>query len=207
MSAKEKVKSNVTKATFLQAYDEYSSSIGELDRLKSKHQALCKVLKGRGIELDELKDSYKIARMDRDRRETRFGTLAKYMIWLEKPIGYQSDLINDTTLGDETQEDIEASEKHAMAEAYQAGYAAGKSGAGDAFCSFEPGSECYQQYMLGVQVGSELAKPKKEKSTKPTSSDRPRGRPRRDPGLKSETPGDPSVQSHTWAAGEAVGTA
>jgi hypothetical protein len=193
------VTTNVTKATFLQGYDEYAASLGELDRAKSQHQALCKSLKGRGLSLDELKESYKLHRMDTERREAKFANLSRYMLWLGKPIGYQSDLELDTELVNA--DDIEAVEKHALAEAYQAGYVSGKTGAGMAFCAFEPGTEAHQQYSLGVEVGTKLYVPKKQKESKPA---RGRGRPRKEADKGNVHVGDSSERVVNFPSGAAA---
>ena len=210
-------KSNVTKATFLQFYDEFASSMGEMDRVKSAHATICKRAKSAGINVDELKVSYKLCRQDRAKREANLADRIKYMQWLEKPLGYQGAF--DVQIDTPTQDDIEAAEKHAVAEAYQDGYAAGKAGSGTAFCPFDAGSELYQQYMLGVSVGKEVhdkaAALKKPKAAKSGGTGRGRGRPRKgaapapqDAGLQDGAVGDSSVRSVDFSTATApVGSA
>jgi len=191
---------NVTRSTFIEFYDRYLAATIVMERANAEMRATKRAAKAAGIDVKELITSYKLALQDRDTRDEAFDTRRRYMSWLGKPLGSQGELDLSTGAG-ESPEDLAAAEKLALAEAYQSGYVAGKSGAGGAFCTFDAGTEAHQQYMLGVSVGTQMHEtlhPPGEKKAERIGGivvKRGRGRPRKDAGFQNQSVGDSSVVS------------
>src|SRR5271166_5171214 len=82
--------SNVTKATFLDYYDQYKASMAEQARLKSAHSTLCKQAKKAGLDLQELKRCFKEANLSLEELELHQEAAARYNYWHGRPVGTQA---------------------------------------------------------------------------------------------------------------------
>jgi len=187
--------SNLTKATFLEFYDKYSSSMTEQARLKSAHGTLLKQAKGAGVDLDELKLAYKQSSLDPAEIALHEEERRRYRLWLKRPVGFQANILDEEGPQEpDSPEDEAAVYAHTLRVAYDDGVKAGRAGADPAWSSFPAGTEEHQQYSLGYEVGKEM----RGGETRPPpaanggeQAPKRRGRP---PGTKNKAKGTPAAQ-------------
>lgn len=164
--------SNVSKATFLEFYDEAVDTKAALDSARSKHQGVFKRAENAGINRAALSRALKEANRERDKREIDDRDYRRYMEWLGMPLGHQAafDLAggaepaaqsengqangHDPAAADaESEADKQATEAHVQRVAYHQGREAGRVGANVDSCPFKPGTEDNQLWHSGWHAG------------------------------------------------------
>lgn len=141
-----------TRVQFLELFDELINAKAKLDSAQDSYRNLFKRGEAMGLNGAMLKASLKLKNQDRDRRESDFSDLAKYLAWLEIPIGTQAEMFGEPE-AEPTAEEAEAVEKHKANAAYNEGLYSGRAGANVNSCPYQIGSEEYQQYHSGYHAG------------------------------------------------------
>ncbi len=187
---------NLSRATFLEIFDDAHNAKIAMDSARGKYQAIFKKAETLGINRAALSRALKESARERDKREIDHRDLMKYMAWLEMPLGAQGafDLGDaapnghdpDADEGDtgdaagESEEDRAAVEAHKGSVAYHQGHEAGKLGANVDSCPFLPGTEDNWRWHSGWQAGqaeavSALAPAKGRRARKPAAGQSPAG--------------------------------
>lgn len=145
---------NVTKATFIELYDEAVDAKAATDSAQGKYRNVLKRAKAEGIDPAILKEAMRLSNQDRDRRESDEKLRQQYMIWLDKPLGHQGALdLGGAAAANETPEDKAATDKHKLSEAHREGHYAGKCGAAIESCPYQPGTEHHVTWRQAWNIG------------------------------------------------------
>jgi hypothetical protein len=149
---------NVTKASFL----DHVTDLTEKYRIKKNaDSALASAFKAAerdGLDRKELKRAMADRDLTTDELAVRDRKYAKYREWLNKPVGFQAELVPaDAAPAARDPETAAAEERHAHSKAYEEGIAAGNAGADIASGRYAPGTEEAQQFSLGWSFAQQQA--------------------------------------------------
>lgn len=152
---------NVTRAHFLEVFDELTSALRLKASADSAVASVYKRAERTGLDRKQLKRAYAESLKATDEREMDDRRYRQYLEWLGKPVGFQPDLPIDPA-GREIDPEADAAEdaavaKHELNVAFTQGANAGKAGAAMASDPYAPGTEQHQQWSLGWSDGQKEA--------------------------------------------------
>lgn len=140
---------NVTRAHFLEVFDELTKALRLKASADSAVAAVYKRAEHTGIDRKQLKRAYAESLKATDEREVDDRRYRQYLEWLGKPVGFQPELPVDPPDAAETA----AVAEHGNNQAFEAGVHAGKAGASLASAPYMVGTEEHQSYSLGWSKG------------------------------------------------------
>jgi ribosome modulation factor/uncharacterized protein (UPF0335 family) len=140
-------KSNLTPETFLEHYRAVSRARTVLTEAQAQVRNAMKRAKAAGIATAQLSAAIALTKIDKDRRDADFADLARYMAWLQMPIGTQGALF----AGEMPKQ--KAADEHNEFEAEQRGYEDGKAGAAGDNAPYALGSPLHQAWYNGWSRG------------------------------------------------------
>jgi ribosome modulation factor len=151
---------NVTKASFLAFFDEYTDVDAAVAEAVGMRKDLRARIKGAGLNLHAFDRARKEAEKSGERREAEDREYRRNLEWLGKPLGYQSTMGFPAAANGEDCEARLAAEEAAVSEhqAHQvsdAGHTAGKAGRARDQNPWTPGSYLHQVWDGGWNVGAE----------------------------------------------------
>lgn len=144
----EATKSNLTPETFLEHYRAVSRARMELTEAQAKVRNAMKRAKGAGIATAQLSAAISLTKIDKEKRDIEFRDLARYMAWLQMPIGTQPELFAGAEMPTQ-----KAAAEHTEFEAEQRGYQDGKAGGAGDNAPYPLGSPLHQKWYEGWSRG------------------------------------------------------
>lgn len=118
--------SNVTPATFLEAYRELVQLKQEADAANGVYRSRLKKAKAAGLNTSAIVEAMRLKKQDPDTATLYYRDLDRYMAWLKQPLGSQGALFAENAA--DTHVPGKASDEHVSWEAEDAGYQAGVMG-------------------------------------------------------------------------------
>lgn len=176
----EERQTNITQSTFLQFVDEYNDVDQAVSEAVGMRKDLRKRIRGAGLNLAAFDRARVQAEKSGDKREEEDREFRRYMGWLNKPIGYQSDWIDPerraaiSPNGPDGGEDIAAVSEHQKRQVELAGHSAGEAGRDRDANPWSPGTLLYTVWDGAWLDGQEVLA---SKILPPETAPRKRGRP------------------------------
>lgn len=166
-------RSNVTKETFNEAYDDLVERLAKKQESDSAVANAYKRWEGVGVDKKELKRAIADGKLDAGTRQRMHENHIRNMAWLGMPLGTQTAM----DLGEpKPGEGSVITLKRAKVEIEREGLAAGRAGASITSCPHAPATESYQIWTSGWHKGQ---RENADKLSGGTSSAPRRGRPRK----------------------------
>jgi ribosome modulation factor len=172
---------NVTKATFLQFYDEYTDVDAAVAEAVGMRKDLRARIKGAGLNLHAFDRARKEAEKSGERREAEDREYRRNLEWLGKPLGYQSTMgypeQRPPANGDDRFKAADAAvSEHQAHQVSDAGHAAGLGGRARDQNPWTPGTFLHQAWAGGWNIGAEaLAQSQLPSDAAPKRRGRPPG--------------------------------
>lgn len=159
-AATPQVDGNVTREAFLSAYDVVTEKLRLKKEADSALANAYRAAERAGVDRKMLKAVRAEADLSAEERAINDRRRRLYLQWLNKPIGTQAEMPLPDAAGEangHAEPPDEADQAHARTEAYEWGVSAGKGGAADSSCPYQPGSSEMQEWKSGWIEGQRVA--------------------------------------------------
>jgi hypothetical protein len=159
MQTQQDAGSNTTRAGFLQFIDAYTACDAKVAEAVGERKGLRQRIKGAGYTLAAFDRARKEAEKSGDKREAEDREFRRYMDWLGKPLGFQTEMFTDAEAGVRAAapngHDLAAVSEHQRNRVRLDGEAAGKGGRDRGTNPWSPGTLLYTEWDIAWSTGAE----------------------------------------------------